>query len=1048
YNFNQSASSGSFSTGTGNVSLNGNTTLAVGKTLTLTGFAQGSVLYTNGSAVVTAATGTSSQLLHGGTTPFFGAVNLESEVSCILPVANGGSPFDAANGTIFARNITEDLLLGSQATDSARFAFINVNSGTPTASLSGTLGSSILTAEGSLSTTNAQTLSLGGIATGNIILDSGSGLITLNDNTNLNGSLTVADDNTVNLWGITYSGGAGNANEGIRLPQLTNTTNTPAAAGYIGYDTATNKLAFFNGTLWSDVTDSAGSSKFTLVGNILYPNLIANQIGIGTQTPSDIISSLYITRNLASGALGKSLVVFNQAEDQDIFTASASGATRFTIANNGDLRATGAISGLTGITSAGNITFTGLNSAGVVHTNGAGLLSTSAVNLNGGPSEITGILPITNGGSPFDTANGAIFERNTSQDFLIGGQSTASAKFAFINVDSGTPVASLSAGSDNNTFLSADGNLGTTNAQTLTLGGASTGNVVIDAGSDLITLSDNTAILGNITASGTTGITLSGADADLTFTGGGNNDITASGGTLRFGAATLTGTITGANQAISGIGNISAASSANTITGFGTIGTTGTTNFNGVSLTLTGGASPDITTTVNNNLTINPSGSGKIVLISDADTGVYVGSSANTPAPLSVSGGIGSNASLIVNNRNSGDLIAASASGTTKFAISNNGDIRFAGSTSNLSTLTKVSGTSQIYTFPDATGTVCISGQTCATSGIVGYFQRNAGALAPANITDDLLLGAIATDSAKFAFLNVAGGTPTASISAGTPDNALFLTGDGSIQTTNMQSLTLGGPATGNIVINNPTNLNANLTVSDGNRIDLWGITYSGGAGAANEGFRLPQVTSVLDTPPAAGFIGYNTNSNKLTFFNGTSWSDVTDSAGSSKFTAVGDILYPNSIANQIGIGTQTVGDITSSFYVTRNLSSGALGKALVVFNQTENQDIFTASASGQTKFTIGNTGNISASGTLTGLTGLASSGTVTFSGLNTAGVVHTDGAGILSTSAVNLNGGPSEITGILPIANGGSPFDANNGAIFERNLTQDFLLGSQATSS
>src|SRR5262249_33412815 len=79
-------------------------------------------------------------------------------------------------------------------------------------------------------------------------------------------------------------------------------------------------------------------------------------------------------------------------------------------------------------------------------------------------AETTGILPVVKGGSPFEQANGSIFERITTQDFLLGGTSTESARFAFINVAGGIPTASLSAGSNNNTFLSADGNLGTTNA--------------------------------------------------------------------------------------------------------------------------------------------------------------------------------------------------------------------------------------------------------------------------------------------------------------------------------------------------------------------------------------------------------------------------------------------------------------------------------------------------------------------------------------------------------------------------------------------------------
>src|SRR5260221_4422727 len=178
------------------------------------------------------------------------------------------------------------------------------------------------------------------------------------------------------------------------------------------------------------------------------------------------------------------------------------------------------------------------------------------------------------------------------------------------------------------------------------------------------------------------------------------------------------------------------------------------------------------------------------------DQNLLVGSNA-TLAPLSVSGGVGSNGAFIVNQTNSGDIIDASASGTTKFEVANNGNLLFAGSTGNLSTLTKTGSTSQIYTFPDATGTICISGQSCATSGIVGYFQRNSGTLSPANITDDLLLGGTATSSAKFAFINnIGSGTPTASISAGSAaTGATYLTGNGGLQTTNFQTLTIGGGA-------------------------------------------------------------------------------------------------------------------------------------------------------------------------------------------------------------------------------------------------------------
>src|SRR5205085_4196975 len=63
---------------------------------------------------------------------------------------------------------------------------------------------------------------------------------------------------------------------------------------------------------------------------------------------------------------------------------------------------------------------------------------------------------------------------------------------------------------------------------------------------------------------------------------------------------------------------------------------------------------------------------------------------------------------------------------------------------------------------------------------------------------------------------------------------------------------------------------------------------------------------------------------------------------------------------------------------------------------------------------------NLLGAGTLTGLTGLTSSGTIQFSGLNTLGIVHNSAAGILSTSLVNLTNA-TDVTGVLPITNGGT---------------------------
>src|SRR5581483_1658186 len=95
-------------------------------------------------------------------------------------------------------------------------------------------------------------------------------------------------------------------------------------------------------------------------------------------------------------------------------------------------------------------------------------------------------------------------------------------------------------------------------------------------------------------------------------------------------------------------------------------------------------------------------------------------------------------------------------------------------------------------------------------------------ALTPINNTMDFLLGGTATSSARFAVLNLNPGglTPVASISANTANNATYLSGDGTLSTTNKQTLTIGSD-TGNIVVNAtvPTGTGNALCLGTGNRL-------------------------------------------------------------------------------------------------------------------------------------------------------------------------------------------------------------------------------------
>ncbi|MGZ4157724.1 MAG: hypothetical protein ACXVED_11305, partial [Bacteroidia bacterium] len=72
--------------------------------------------------------------------------------------------------------------------------------------------------------------------------------------------------------------------------------------------------------------------------------------------------------------------------------------------------------------------------------------------------------------------------------------------------------------------------------------------------------------------------------------------------------------------------------------------------------------------------------------------------------------------------------------------------------------------------------------------------------------------------------------------------------------------------------------------------------------------------------------------------------------------------------------------------------------------------------------FSVGSSSQfqISTSGVIVSSAGITSSGSITFSGLSTAGIVHNNASGVLSTSKVSLTAA-ADVTGVLPVANGGT---------------------------
>src|SRR3989344_35511 len=188
---------------------------------------------------------------------------------------------------------------------------------------------------------------------------------------------------------------------------------------------------------------------------------------------------------------------------------------------------------------------------------------------------------------------------------------------------------------------------------------------------------------------------------------------------------------------------------------------------------------------------------------------------------LFVNNSIGNNAVLAINGTGGGDLLTASAAGTTKFNVNNNVNLQFKGSTAFTTTLTSLTGNDVTLTIPDTdtTDSFCLLTLANCTSAATQYWQLNSNLLSPANSTWDFAVGGTATSSSLFAITGVAAGTSVATLSASTNNNGISLTGStATIQSLRNNTLNIGGTTTGLInVINNAGNAFATFdTVNSG----------------------------------------------------------------------------------------------------------------------------------------------------------------------------------------------------------------------------------------
>lgn len=130
------------------------------------------------------------------------------------------------------------------------------------------------------------------------------------------------------------------------------------------------------------------------------------------------------------------------------------------------------------------------------------------------------------------------------------------------------------------------------------------------------------------------------------------------------------------------------------------------------------------------------------------------------------------------------------------------------------------------------------------------------------------------------------------------------------------------------------------------------------------------------------------TSTNALTFQSGVT-GDIQFFSSSNKITSGGALTIAG-LLTSTGLTTSgAAASINASSNFATNINTG-----------TSNALVSIGGGSGT--FALNTTNiDISSAGAISGATGIVSSGTITFSGLNATGVVHTDGSGNLSTSGV-----------------------------------------------
>ncbi len=621
--------------------------------------------------------------------------------------------------------------------------------------------------------------------------------------------------------------------------------------------------------------DSTGN--FSINTNNFVVLKSSGNVGIGATNPE---ARLHVTGIFG----GNALAILNQTGNGDIFTASASGTTRFTIANNGNVSVLGNIvQGVNG----SNTSFTKVgNTAGdefFVGTNGAFRVSRSASGSEAFRVQVSGDTQ----GRWVGTSDGRLSwgPGNAAQDVTLRRGANG-----VLWLDGGLVMNNSNQALDTVIKGSIESNLLYINGSTDRIGIGTSSPV---AG---LHITRNTATLPNflVNQTGSGDILTASSSGTTRFT------IANSGAVLMNGALTVGGTTTFNAQTYTWPNSAGGSGYVLSTNGSGTLSWIDPSSLSTNYWQLNSGVLSQATLTNR--------------------VGLGVTSLTNDKTLLQVQQNSANNALVVLNETGGGDIIAASASGTTRFRIDSSGNVIVGGNVGvgvnapNKSLLVG-SGSNPILSADVSSNRLGIGIANpnsifhVRSSNPVLTLENTQGTAADRETSIQLKDGS--NGNAQITFGRLSGGTDSGGYLS-------FYTQ----QTNGTLNEKMRILANGNVGIGNVLPLSRLDITSSGTNTDVlrW---------IASDGSRLGRFTETSG---------------------GHGWFEVDNSSGNAVVVLRGDGGSNYLNAGLLGIGTTTpAGKL--------DIQGGNGGNASLIVNQTLNGDIFTASSSGTTRMVINQAG-------------------------------------------------------------------------------------------